>query len=129
MIGRISASRNPRTPSSGGASSNSASRGGYAGEPVQIGTLVTSTNGKQMRSGDVVETKDVEIRIGRIHPQTPYVLYFVNRTERLVEIDVPSEGRTENFNKPELNIKFAMKLGRTSGLSLMASSNASKVPQ
>jgi hypothetical protein len=82
-----------------------------------------------MRSGDVVETKDVEIRIGRIHPQTPYVLYFVNRTERLVEIDVPSEGRTENFNKPELNIKFAMKLGRTSGLSLMASSNASKVPQ
>jgi hypothetical protein len=100
-----------------------------AGQPVQIGEMITSTNGKQMKSGPVVATKDIEIRIGRIQPQTPYIFYFVNRTEYLVDIDVPQEGRVENFRKPELDYKFGMKLGRTTGLSLIASANAAKVPQ
>jgi hypothetical protein len=102
----------------------------FTGQPVQIGEMITSTNGKQMKSGSVVATKEIEIRIGRIQPQTPYILYFVNRTEYLVDIDVPPEGRVENFKKSELDEqKFGMKLGRTTGLNLAASSNAAKVPR
>jgi hypothetical protein len=100
--------------------------------PVEVGgVLQSSLGGIQMRSGNVVMTQQSSFRVGRIYPQTPYVIYFVNRTKYLVDIQVPSEGKVQDFSKTgaDFEAKLNMKLGRTIGLHLTPSSTALRSPQ
>jgi hypothetical protein len=102
----------------------------YAGgEQVPVGTMVIAAAGKQMKSGNVVATKDIDIRIDRIQSQVPYLLFIINRTDYFVDIEIPSEGKFDFFRKSEPDTKFGIKLGRTSGLNLTPSFNVAKVPQ
>jgi hypothetical protein len=73
-------------------------------------------------------TNQSAFKVGRVYPQTPYVIYFVNRTRYLVDIEVPSEGRVQDFSKTgaDFETKLDMKLGRTTGLHLVPSPNATK---
>jgi len=99
--------------------------------PVEIGGAVqTVSGGIQMRSGRVMMTQQSSFKVGRIYPQTPYVVYFVNRTKYLVDIEVPQEGKVQDFSKTgaDFEQKLNMKLGRTTGLHLSASSSAFKSP-
>jgi hypothetical protein len=99
--------------------------------PVEIGGVLQATSGGvQMRSGRVMMTQQSSFRVGRIYPQTPYVIYFVNRTEYLVDIEVPSEGKVQDFSKigADFETKLNMKLGRTTGMHLSPSPNAPKSP-
>jgi hypothetical protein len=89
--------------------------------PVEVGgVLQATTGGIQMRSGRVMMTQHSEFRVGRVYPQTPYVIYFVNRTKYLVDIEVPAEGKVQDFNKTgaDFEQKLNMKLGRSMGLHL-----------
>jgi hypothetical protein len=98
--------------------------------PVEIGGVVQSTNGIQMRSGRVMMTQQSSFKVGRIYPQTPYAVYFVNRTKYLVDIEVPSEGKVQDFSKTgaDFEQKLNMKMGRTTGLHLSPSPIALKLP-
>jgi hypothetical protein len=99
--------------------------------PVEIGGVVqATTGGTQMRSGRVMMTQRSEFRVGRIYPQTPYVIYFVNRTKYLVDIELTSEGKVQDFSKTGADFEkpLSMKLGRTMGLHLVPTPTAPKSP-
>jgi hypothetical protein len=84
--------------------------------PVEVGGIVqATTGGTQMRSGKVMMTQHSGFRVGRIYPQTPYAIYFVNRTEYLVDIEAPLEGKVQDFSKSgaDFEQKLNVKLGRT----------------
>jgi hypothetical protein len=93
--------------------------------PVEIGGMIQAfTGGIQMRSGRVMMTQSSSFRVGRVYPQTPYVIYFVNRTKYLVDIDVPHEGTVQDFSRAgtdDFEKKLNIKLGRTTGLYLVTS--------
>jgi hypothetical protein len=99
--------------------------------PVEVGGVLQSTSGGiQMRSGNVVMTHQSSFRVGRIYPQTPYLIYFVNRTKYLVDIEVPSEGKVQDFSKvgADFETKLNMKLGRTTGMNLSPSPKSPPAP-
>jgi hypothetical protein len=93
--------------------------------PVEVGGMVQAFTGGgiRMRSGRVMMTQSSTFQVGRIYPQTPHVIYFVNRTRYLVEIEVPTEGKVQDFSRKSADFekKLNMKLGRTTGLYLPTS--------
>jgi len=92
--------------------------------PVEVGGMIqAATGGIQMRSGRVMMTQSSGFQVGRIYPQTPHVIYFVNRTKYLVDIEVPTEGKVQDFSKTgaDFEKKLNMKLGRITGLYLPTS--------
>jgi hypothetical protein len=99
--------------------------------PVEVGGMIQATTGGiQMRSGKVVMTQSSSIRVGRIYPQTPYVIYFINRTQYLADIAVPSEGKVLDFNRVgnDFEKKLHVKFGRTTGMHLPSSIVLTKFP-
>ncbi|WP_448043322.1 hypothetical protein [Bradyrhizobium liaoningense] len=75
----------------------------------------------QSRSGKLLSVQKAQFRVGRISPHESYVLYFMNRTEYLVNIVVPPDGIWQDFSirGPDFEKKISLKLGRTEGLHLM----------
>jgi hypothetical protein len=100
-------------------------------QPSKVGDFIQSTgSGTQMRSGAVILTRDAAFSVGRINPQNPYVIYFVNRTKYLVTVQLPPTGITRDFSKSgqDFEQKIALKLGRMTGTYLPPSSSPSKSP-
>jgi hypothetical protein len=98
---------------------------------IEVGGMIQATTGGiQMRSGRVMMTQSAGFKVGRIYPQTPYVIYFVNRTKYLVDIEVPAEGKVQDFSQTgkDFEKKLNMKLGRTTGLYLPTSILAKSLP-
>jgi hypothetical protein len=99
--------------------------------PVEIGGMIqATTGGVQMRSGRVMTTQSSGIRVGRIYPQTPYVIYFLNRTKYLADIVIPSEGKVLDFSKAgdDFEKKLKIKFGRVTGMHLPTSIALIKSP-
>jgi hypothetical protein len=88
----------------------------HAGEVVEIGTVIQAVAGVagQKKSGPVVFKKDARFDVGKISAQSPYVIYFVNRTHYLVKFEVPSTAISRDFSKPasEMNQEILLKPGR-----------------
>jgi hypothetical protein len=97
----------------------------HAGEEVEIGTVLVATMGVpgQMKSGPKVFTKDVSFNVGKISAQSPYVIYFVNRSRYLVKIEMPPTAISRDFSKPldQMNQEVLLKTGRLTGAILVTS--------
>jgi len=101
------------------------------GLPAKVGDVIQSTTGGgQTRSGPVIKKLQRSLGIDKVYPQTPYVIYFVNRTKYLVEIEVSPEGKTANFNKAgdAFEEKLRIKLQRETTTSLVPSRDMIKSP-
>lgn len=98
------------------------------GEQVPVGTLVQAFIGKSSaKSGPVVFVKESKFTIGKVYPQIPYVIYFVNRTRYLVKIELPENATTQDYSKPVNESEQKIKLSR--GRMLSAYMAASKPPK
>jgi hypothetical protein len=95
----------------------------YAVIPLTLGfqeMLPDPDHPNQSRSGALVTVQNASFAVGRISPDDPYVIYFLNRTKYLVNIVLPPEGKTQDFSKTgdDFEKKIPLKPGRTTGLHL-----------